>query len=565
MRILWLDINASYSHSSLAIPALHAQLSKSIEERHSWRVVSGSINRDTTYYLTEISDFSPDIILSTLWLFNHKKVLSVLERAKALSPNIRIILGGPEFLGDNKDFLNKNRFTEAIFRGEGEDIFPEFIANIESVRSYSNISGFCYIDEQGLYIDNGVAIVANFFCYIDEEGDYIDNGVAIVTNFAQLNPPESSPLFDWNKPFVQIETSRGCFNRCSFCISGDERKVDNISLESLESRFDNILHHNIKEVRILDRTFNANAKRAAHLLNLFKQYSPHIQFHLEVHPSLLDESLRGILEDLPDGLLHIEAGVQSFDESVLKSCNRFGGSTQTAEGVRFLTSLGKFEVHCDLIAALPHYTYREVLNDTLMLIELNPHEIQLEVLKLLPGTEMTRNAYVFNIKYSPSPPYEALETPWISFYELSLSIALSKILDSYYNNVVWRDCFRSVMLENRGFLEHFTLHYSENGLENNINNESRGLYLYNYAKINCQNALIHIILCWMENGFSNRTGPGLLSKQWRFGDQLLNPILDLEDRNSSYRYVEFGLKRYWFKYIKNSNSYKSILNFIEIL
>ncbi|HBG24422.1 MAG TPA: B12-binding domain-containing radical SAM protein, partial [Rikenellaceae bacterium] len=95
MRILWLDINASYSHSSLAIPALHAQLSETITERYSWRVVSGSINRETTYYLSEIAEFSPDIILSTLWLFNHKKVLSVLERAKALSPNIRIILGGP--------------------------------------------------------------------------------------------------------------------------------------------------------------------------------------------------------------------------------------------------------------------------------------------------------------------------------------------------------------------------------------------------------------------------------------------------------------------------------------
>ena len=544
MRILWLDINASYSHSSLAIPALHSQLSKSIEEIHSWRVVSGSINRQTTHYLTEISDFSPDIILSTLWLFNHKKVVSVLERAKALSPNVRIILGGPEFLGDNRDFLNKNSFTEAIFRGEGEDIFPEFIATIESIRSYSQITGFCYIDEQG---------------------DYIDNGVAFVKDFAQLNPPECSPLFDWNKPFVQVETSRGCFNRCSFCISGDERKVDNISLESLESRFDNILHHNIKEVRILDRTFNANSKRAAHLLNLFKKYSPHIQFHLEVHPSLLDERLRVILEDLPNGLLHIEAGVQSFEECVLKSCNRFGGSNQTAEGVRFLTSLGKFEVHCDLIAALPHYTYREVLNDTLMLIELNPHEIQLEVLKLLPGTEITRNASAFNIKYSPSPPYEALETPWISFYELRLSSALSKILDSYYNNVVWRGCFRSIMVDNRDFLEHFTLHYSENSLDNCINYESRGLYLYNYAKTNYQNAIIHIILCWMENGFSIRIGPGLLSKQWRFGEQLHNPIFDLEDRSSAYRYVEYGSKRYWFKYNKNSNSYKSILNFIEIL
>lgn len=544
MRILWLDINASYSHSSLAIPALHAQLSKSIIDRDIWRVVSGSINRETIYYLTEISEFSPDIILSTLWLFNHKKVISVLERAKALSPNVRIILGGPEFLGDNSDFLNINRFTEAVFRGEGEDIFPEFIATIENVSSYSKFSGFCYIDDQGFYKDNGVAIVKEF---------------------AQLNPPESSQLYDWSKPFVQVETSRGCFNRCSFCISGDGRKVDNLPLESLETRFDNILQHNIKEVRILDRTFNANTKRAEHLLNLFKKYNPNIQFHLEVHPSLLDFRLREILEELPCGMLHIEAGVQSFEERVLKSCNRFGSSKDTAEGVRFLTSLHKYEIHCDLIAGLPHYTYREILNDTMALIELYPQEIQLEVLKLLPGTDLTKNASEFNIKYSPSTPYEVLETPWISFYELRLSYALSKILDSYYNSVLWRSCFRSILVENRDFLESFTLYYNDNTPENNINNESRGLYLYNFAKLNYQNAVINIIVCWMENGLSYRTGPGLLSIQWRFGDKLQNPILDLEDRISVYRYVEYGLKRYWFKYAKNSNSYKSILNFIEIL
>ena len=544
MRILWLDINASYSHSSLAIPALHAQLSQPVEQRHNWRVTSGTINRELMHYLSEISEFSPDIIFSTVWLFNHNCVMSVLERAKAMFPKVRIILGGPEFLGDNSEFLNKNNFTEALFRGEGEDIYPEFIETIEHERNYINIPGFCYIDDSG---------------------SYIDNGVAIVDNISKLKSPQNSLLFDWSKPFVQIETSRGCFNKCSFCISGDDRKVDNIPVESIAVSLDNVLAHNIKEVRILDRTFNANGKRAAELLNLFKKYSPNIQFHLEVHPSLLDERVKEMLRDLPHGLLHIEAGVQSLDNNVLRSCNRFGGSRETVEGLRLLTSLDKYEVHCDLIAALPHYTYKGILKDTMELIELSPGEIQLEVLKLIPGTEMMKNASVFNIKYSPSPPYEALETPWISFYELKLSSLLSKILDTYYNSVVWRGCFRSVLLENRDFLEHFILYYSENTPEKSINNESRGMYLYNYAKLHCHNALIHIIICWMENGLSLRTGPGLLSKQWRFGDNLHNPLLDLEDTNRWYRYVEYGSKRYWFKYNKNSNSYKSISNFIEIL
>ena len=41
MKILWIDLNSSYAHSSLALPALHAQImtDPSIE----WEIVSATI------------------------------------------------------------------------------------------------------------------------------------------------------------------------------------------------------------------------------------------------------------------------------------------------------------------------------------------------------------------------------------------------------------------------------------------------------------------------------------------------------------------------------------------
>ena len=45
MKILWIDLNSSYAHSSLALPALHAQImtDPSIE----WEIVSATINENT--------------------------------------------------------------------------------------------------------------------------------------------------------------------------------------------------------------------------------------------------------------------------------------------------------------------------------------------------------------------------------------------------------------------------------------------------------------------------------------------------------------------------------------
>ena len=77
--------------------------------------------------------------------------------------------------------------------------------------------------------------------------------------------------------------------------------------------------HGIRDVRILDRTFNYNASRARALLELFRSYHPALHFHLEIHPALLTEELKSLLAGMPAGLLHLEAGIQSLHEDVLEA------------------------------------------------------------------------------------------------------------------------------------------------------------------------------------------------------------------------------------------------------
>ncbi len=544
MRILWLNINSSYSHSSLAIPALHAQLPPQDESIHSWLILSGTINRDSGFYLSQISTFKPDYILSTAWLFNHLFLLKIIERANAVVPNLKIVLGGPEFLGDNREYLQRNRYVTAVFRGEGEDIYPEFIKNIHNESVWKNLNGFCYLDSGG---------------------DYKDNGVAIVKNFAMLYPPESSRFFDWEKPFVQIETSRGCFNRCAFCISGDGRRVEYIPIEDVEFRLNNIRSKKIKEIRVLDRTFNASDSRASSLLNLFKKYHRDMIFHLEIHPSILGNSVKEILNSIPPDLIHVEAGVQSLNDTVIEECMRYGSSEETLKGLLTLLSFRRFDVHCDLIAGLPYYTLENLFCDAHRLIVASPLEIQLELLKVLPGTVFQRRASKLGLNYSPSPPYEILSTKWMTYNELSVASTLSRVLDLYYNNEMWNEVFSHIVIRESSFLERFTYHIHENSFEKLSGNEERGLILYDYCCKHYLKCVEEIAICWMDNGLSFRTGPGLRSKQWRYGDKLHNPVFDSECTSTGYRYIDFGDKRAWFAYNKKNNSYKAFLNFLEFL
>lgn len=485
MKLLWLDLNSSYAHSSLALPALHAQIAD--DTTIEWCVVSATINENTGSVVNQIYRHQPDIIAATNWLFNHEQLLHIVSRAKALLPHCCIILGGPEFLGDNAAFLYKNKFVSGVFRGEGEEVFPLWLKVWNhSKEEWKSITGLCYLDENN---------------------QYQDNGIARVMNFSQLISPEKSRFFNWSKPFVQLETTRGCFNTCAFCVSGGEKPVRTIPLETIHERLNDIHQHGIKNVRVLDRTFNYNNKRAKELLDLFRNY-PDICFHLEIHPALLSEELKEELSVLPKGLLHLEAGIQSLKESVLQQSRRIGKLSDALEGLKYLCSLKNMETHADLIAGLPLYHLSGIFEDVHTLAEYGAGEIQLESLKLLPGTEMRRRAEELGIQYSPLPPYEVLQTREISVDELQTAHYLSRLLDGFYNTPTWQSITRTLILENPSFLHEFLNHLVQTDvIDTPLSLERRGLILYDFCKSQYPDYLTQVSIAWIEAGMSLKKAP----------------------------------------------------------
>lgn len=490
MKILWIDLNSSYAHSSLALPALHAQImtDPSIE----WEIVSATINENTGMIVDEIYRHRPDILAATTWLFNHEQLMHVASRVKALLPEACLVLGGPEFLGDNEEFLRKNPFVDCVFRGEGEEVFPQWLTCWNHPEQWHTVPGLCYLTPNK---------------------EYKDNGIARVLNFAGLIPPEQSRFFNWSKPFVQLETTRGCFNTCAFCVSGGEKPVRTLSIESIRERLQLIHAHGIKNVRVLDRTFNYNPRRAKELLRLFLEFHPDIRFHLEIHPALLSEELKEELSLLPKGLLHLEAGIQSLREPVLEKSRRMGKLSDALDGLRFLCALPNMETHADLIAGLPLYHLHEIFEDVRTLAGYAAGEIQLESLKLLPGTEMRRRAEELGIKYSPLPPYEVLQTHEISVSELQTARQLSRLLDGFYNTPAWQALTRELILNDEQFLHRFLAYLTKaNLIDQPMSLEKRGLILYEFCKQNYPEYQIQATIAWIEAGMSLKKLPA--EKVW---------------------------------------------------
>lgn len=538
MKILWLDINSSYAHSSLAIPSLHAQLPEKLENSVEWRVLSATVTSEESTLINKILIFNPNIILSTQWLFNKNFSIKILSKVSKLI-NPLIVLGGPEFLGNNETFLRTNSFITAVFRGDGEEIFSDFVQKLKDGDDWKLIHGFCYIDKSNYYVDNGKCITRNF---------------------NSLNIPEDSKLFCWDKPFVQLETSRGCFNNCTFCISGIDKGVQNIKSDHLEKRINFIYTKGIKDIRVLDRTFNADEKRAIELLNIFRKFSGKIRFHLEVHPAFLGKDLRNILNSLPSNLLHIEAGIQSLNDEVIKKCKRAGKNSDVIEGLSFLVNLKKFVIHTDLIAGLPDYSLANIISDIKLLTSIGPDEIQLELLKLLPGTELRNNYKQYKLKFSSEPPYEVLSSDSSDYKDLQKALKMSEILDTWYNNKIWQSFILIMISLYEKFLENLLDFIDSSAISlNSISKEYKASLLFEFIELFYPESSGEIAEYWIQDGLSLKKGPGCQLKEWKSNYSGINiPINNIDFKSEKYYFLIKEKSVIWFVYNKSISREKPI-------
>lgn len=407
-RLVFVAYNASYAHSSLADWTLQAVTDPSEWDWHTVEVIPGD---DPLVTLNTIIDLKPDVIAATAYLFNAAPLYALLRRTKTLLPAVRIFLGGPEFLGDNKATLRREPWIDAVVRGEGENSFPILLRHWRKPAQWSAISGLCFV-RGNRYYDKGFA--------------------QPVKNLDMIPSPYAAHLAGFRKPFIQLETSRGCANTCAFCASAGTQ-VRYASIERIRSDLAIIQSHGVRQVRLVDRTFNMPPQRCLRLLAIFRDEFPDIRFHLEIDPARVSLDLIKALSTARKGQFHVEAGIQTFQPKVLKAIGRRGHAKAVWRGLEMLRPLESVDLHVDLIAGLPEATEADVIADLNSLMTLRPGTIQLERLKVLPGTRLATESRPWGIVASPEPPYEVLSTATMTPADLLAVHHLSRLVDWYYN------------------------------------------------------------------------------------------------------------------------------------
>lgn len=425
MKTLLTTLNSKYIHSALSIRYLK-EFCKDIADIS---LMEFTINQNIDYIAGEIYKKKPDIIGFSTYIWNLEQTLRVCEILKLISPNIKIILGGPEVSFDSEDIMKENWFIDFIISGEGEIPFRQLLLAIfDGDRDFSSVKGLTYRE--------GEEIIKNL------PGSLLKNLDMIPSPYVEIDK-------SLEKKIVYYESSRGCPFNCQFCLSSTIKGVRYFSLARVKEDLQRLMDMKVKQVKFVDRTFNANKKYAMEIMEFIMDKDPEdMNFHFEVTAHLIDEDMLQLIKKAKPGLFQFEIGVQSTNERTIEAIGRTTNFGKLKEICKEIKSYKNIHQHLDLIAGLPYEGYESFKKSFNDVYEIKPEKIQLGFLKLLKGSGLRKEKEKYGFKFLDIPPYEVLETNYIKYEEMLRLKGIEDLVEKYYNEEYFKTTI-SYLVENK--------------------------------------------------------------------------------------------------------------------
>ncbi|MBN1865108.1 MAG: radical SAM protein [Victivallales bacterium] len=258
--------------------------------------------------IQEIAGFAPDCIGIGSSTVAFHRALSAAKAIKKEFPSIKIILGGPHVTSNVEHAMSPAAFDFGVI-GEGEITLLELLKAIYGGTPVSALPGVAWRDSNGALKVNG-------------RRDFIDNldtlpfpAYDLIPDMSVYTPPPSTYR---TLPVINIITSRGCPNECTFCdrnVFGRkyrERSAENVFLEIKKLHQD----FGLREIAFVDDTFLLNRRRVRHIFELVNKAGMSFFWTCMARINDVDYDFLRYLKD--NGCWHIAFGIESADPEILR-------------------------------------------------------------------------------------------------------------------------------------------------------------------------------------------------------------------------------------------------------
>ncbi len=384
--IILCTLNARYIHASLGLRYLMANMGPLHE---STRLIEFTINQRTNDIAEKLLAFEPMIIGFGVYIWNIKETTELVALLHKLNPAIKIVIGGPE-VSYEYEHTAIFEHCDHLITGQADIAFANTCQQL--------------IKES---IDSTQASMLN---------KVIEAPNPDVNKLATPYPFYNDE--DIKQRVLYVEASRGCPFKCEFCLSALDKTAWPFALDTFLQELNTLYLRGARQYKFVDRTFNLKISNCTAILEFFLKLiatDQNLFLHFEVIPDKLPDALKNLIEKFPPGSLQFEIGIQSFNTTVQETISRRQNIAKTLANIEWLRNHSHAYIHADLIFGLPGENLESFADGFDQLVSLNPHEIQLGLLKRLRGSPIVKQTAEFQMIYSDEAPYQLLKNRDISF------------------------------------------------------------------------------------------------------------------------------------------------------
>ncbi|MCW9031669.1 MAG: B12-binding domain-containing radical SAM protein, partial [Gammaproteobacteria bacterium] len=373
--IILSTLNARYIHASLGLRYLMANMG---DLRQQTQLTEFIINSRPIDIVESLLQDNPKIIGLGVYIWNAGETLQVVKLLKKISPETIIILGGPEVTYEVEQ-QEITTLADYVITGQADITFRETCKAI-----LNNKSPLQKIIKAAPFKLNDIKLP-----YDEYSNEDIKNRV------------------------IYVEASRGCPFKCEFCLSSLDKTVYPFELEPFLTQMQELYQRGVRSFKFIDRTFNLKVNTSIQIMEFFLdkmqldlehpdlKEQDKIYLHFELIPDHLPEKLKSIMQRFPEDSLQFEIGIQSLNPDIQEIISRKQDNVKAQQNLVWIRENTHAHIHADLIIGLPGETLDSFSHGFNKLIKMDPHEIQVGVLKRLRGTPIIRHTEEYDMRYNP--------------------------------------------------------------------------------------------------------------------------------------------------------------------
>lgn len=346
-------------------------------EKHGYEIVitdPHTFNWNINKAVEEILNHNPQVVGLTTTTNNRLKTIELIKELKKKNPDLFIFVGGPHFAMTAENALEKVSEIDVVVKGEGEITSQELLDVLQKDKDFSKVQGIFYRNKEDKIIETPDRLFKHDLDKFQMNWDLFE-----IEKYHRN-------IDGTNIRAIGVISSRGCPNRCAYCVNAAFRKGV-FRLRSAIKFVDEVefLHkkYGFKGFDFWDDTLTISEEHVRKICEEIIKRKLDIKWYARARVNTVDKEMLKLMKEA--GCIRMSYGVESGSPRILKIIKKNIIPEQAMTAAQMSSDLG-MKVVMNFMVNLPYETMDDL-------------KTTINLMKKLSRIKNVTPAYGFSIIY----------------------------------------------------------------------------------------------------------------------------------------------------------------------